>query len=355
MATSLPAYGYEEAFGIAPEVTFGTPVSPSVWWRPVSCTLRANDPLIPLAQATGSSVQVRYSATQPNTFRSMQDVSGTVVLEAEYDDIGYLLNNAIAQEETPVDNTGADNGYEHTWEVDKVPSEMPQSFTAARLTGITGCHYRLKGCMINNLELSVAQGRIATVSMDIIGQTGDTDADTIGTLSAAPFIEYHHSYVRREDTVSSQPTADDDLDDEDAVTDWVFRVENNLRVQQAAGYGARGCRPMIYSAYRRFTLTFSKDFYDSTFYTVHSSSTMPGTFDAVSVYCDSGVDIDVGGQNYDLEIYFPAASLMERNDEYGGGGEVIPESITYEAAVDGSDDICQVIINNNTASYPAAT
>jgi len=352
MAVSPPAYGYEEVFGIAKETTFGTGVNPDVWWRPVSNSLRTKDGPLPLAQASGVTVPFYYAAGTLRGFRGMPDVSGTVVVEAEYDDIGHIFNNAVGTA-TTTDNTGTNNGYEHLFEVAYQAGNMPSSWTIARING-AGDAYRFVGCMVNTLEISSAENRIVTVSMDIVGQAGSQAADAIGTLSAAQFIEMHHSYCRRENAVGTQPDSDDNLDDGNDCADWTFRLENNLRVQQAAGYGVRGTRPLIYSGHRRATLTFNKDWFDDTFYDVINNTTIGSTVDSISVYCDSGTDIDVGGQNYDLEIWLPAAVLVERDDSYGGGGDVIPETVTYEAGFylgTGDNNICHVILNNNTSAY----
>jgi hypothetical protein len=346
MAITTPPMGIGEAFGIGLETTFGTLRAPNIWWRPISNTLMRRDPVLPLSGPTGSVVDL----TTTRGFRGLPDISGTVVVEAEYDDIGFILANAIATptfgNDTPVPDT-----FTHTFTMAAgVPTSTPVSFSAARATDSSDFDTQFTGCMINAIEISGASGRIVTVSMDIVGQQGGaahTD-DTIGTLSTAPFIEFHDSVIRADLTATGQTlnSGDDENAGAEAV-DWVWRLDNNYRRAQAAGNGVRGDREYTFAGYRTSTITFNRDFWDDNYFDEYHDSTLANTFGTIAVYCESD-EFVTGSTPYSLNIQFNAGQVTGHDQPYNGGPDILNENVVVKAGYNGSDAPLVVALVNGT-------
>jgi hypothetical protein len=354
MAINTPPMGIGEAFGIAFETTFGVAVAPTIWWQPVSNTLKRVDPVLQLSGPSGVSV----AKTTTRGFRAKPDISGTVVVEAEYDDIGHILKNTLGAPATsgPTETVV----YGHVYNLlPAIPATMPPSMTCARITGLE--QYQFQGCMVNSLEISGADGRIVNVSMDIIGSTGGSIAvaDTIGTLSADPFIEFYDSIFRVDfSATGTSLTSTYDQKDGANATDWTLRIDNNLRRQQATGpYPAavtniRGDRPYIYSGYRSATMTVSRDFFDDNFFDLYNATTLAGTFGTFGITCVSS-EIITGASTltYSLAMKFQAGQIVGDPQEYNGGPDILGERIVIEAGYDGTNSPVVVNLQNRTSTY----
>jgi hypothetical protein len=356
MAITTPPMGIGEAFGFGFETTFGTAAAQNVWWRPISNTLRRSDPVRPLSGPSGGMMDT----TTTRGFRGKPDISGTVVVEADYNYIGYLLSNAIA---TPTfsDDDPVVDAFTHTFTLAAgITGTTPASFSAARVTDTSNLDSEFTGCMINAIEISAAQDRIVTVSLDIIAQGGAAahTTESIGTLSADPFIEFHDTYVRA-DRASTGQTLDsgDNLDGTSAVPDWTWRLDNNYRRQQAAGDGVRGDREYTFSGYRTSTLTLSRDFADGNYFDKYHESLLVSTFGTFGVYCQSDEFTDgAGGATpFSLAITFSAGQVQEAVQPYPGGPDILNENIVIKAGYNGSDaPVVATLINDseNAASSP---
>ena len=104
---------------------------------------------------------------------------------------------------------------------------------------------------------------------------------------------------------------------------------------------------MIYQGHRRATMTFSKDYINDDFHDILFGATT-AAFDSWSIRMQSDEYI-TGTTPYSLEIWFPAGIVLSSPVEYGGGPDVIPETITVEAAYGGSGAIiCNAILVNGT-------
>lgn len=356
-----PAYGLGKAIGFGWESTYGTEVSPTVWWPSVSFGVTPGDPPLPHAGPTGKTSRFTYDATRPRLFRGTPGNAGTFVVEAEYDDIGVLLSNAIAAP-TSTDNTGGTNeGYAHVFTLPHLPTALTQSFTLVSYEpGNSEANppqnYNYAGCMIDSLEISATGEQIVQVSADVVAQSYSRDTDSHSpSYSAANWIRFHHTVVRYDATVGNVPNSSDDQTGGRAASDWTFRMENGLRRAQAAGGGVRGIREPIAMGYRTATLSFSRDYFNEIMRDKALSSTDAGMFASFSVYADSGTLISAGTQNYDLDIWFPAGLVTGEDPTHGGGPDIIGETVTVEATYGGSSDtICQVTLNNNTTNAAGA-
>lgn len=359
MSVTRPPMGIGEGFGISLEATYGTAAAtaPESWWRPISNTLKRTDPGLPLSGPTGYSVPTTSSG---RIFRGTPDISGTVVLEAEYDFIGLLLQNAVGVPSYAVDTPVA-SSYTHTFSLAAThPSTMPLSFTAARVIEDGGDggnnSVRFTGVMINRMSISGAGGRIVTVSCDMIAQGGASSVqdDTIGSVSGAPFIEFHDSVFRADFGGAGQTlnSSDDQTAGAEAI-DWTWEIDNALRIQQAAGSGVREIRPPVYSGYRMSTLTVNRDFFDDNFFDLYHASSPLNTFGTFGVYCSSDEFI-TGSTPYALEIILHAGRITSPSPPgYDGGPEIVGENVVIEAGYDGTNAPVEINLVNGTTNSEA--
>lgn len=361
MSIAAPAMGYEESIGIAKESTYGTAnATPSFWMRPISCTLKQTDTPKALRGPTGVGVDTLYNATVPRHYRGHRVVSGNLLFEAEYDDIGWFLANAFEAGAftTNVDVNGAAHTgtFLHTFEViaDTVLQNTPAALTISRINGSEDL--RFQGCMIDNLEIAGRADQLVTISLDIIGQSGGNvevaDADTEG-YSAAPFMEYHDVDWRYNATVGTAYTALTAQTGGAAALDWVFRLENRLRAVPSTNLTDRFIREPIYDGYRQVTLKVNRDSFDDTFFNHEFPATEPGSYAAGSIHLESD-EATAGGGVYGFDLFSPSWLVMGEPTEYAGGAGIIPEAITLKAACQtAATAACTVRLANvtNTGSY----
>jgi hypothetical protein len=354
---ALPSYGYERAFGLGWEtVSYGAAVEPDVWFRPTSISLVRKDPALEHSGPTGSQVAYLYDATLPRHWRGLPDCSGTVVCEAEYTDIGYILSNAFGTGATTTNDSPVAGTDTHVFTYPAAtPASMPSSFTLAVINGIE--EHRFVGCHINTLEISGAQDRLVQWSADFICQDGgDTDvADTIGTLSSDPWIEYSDADLLYNATVAGAPATEDS--GKEAI-EWTFRLENNLLARGGTGQGGRYIREPIYSGLRRATFTFTRDYQDNQWFNKMMSASEAAT--PGNAYCAlqikmTSIEYITGTTPWSLELDAPAVLILDAPVEYGGGTDVEPETITGVVAYDGSNAPCTATLVNDTngAAYEA--
>lgn len=351
MGTS-PPYGAGDFFGMVSEnpTEFGTAVDPAVFWRPISNSLKRKDPWRPLSGPTGFA----WPMSTLRAFRGKPDISGTVVLEADYDFVGWLLKHTLG---TVVGAATDTTALTHSFVMGpSIPTTTATSFTCARGTEF-GDDLQYSGCVIEALEFSGAQDRLVTVSADIIAAKGGTVGvpETIGTLSTEPWIEYDDSVFRAD--FGATGAALDDGDDQTgraAVTDWTVRIENNYRREQATGDSTalyRGDREYIHAGHRRAILTLSRDYVDDNFFDVYHDSTLADTFATYAIHLLSDEIAGSTTTAYSLDLLFNAGHIVDGMNEYPGGPEALNETITIEAGYNGSDDPFAATLVNQHASY----
>ncbi|QDP48292.1 MAG: hypothetical protein Unbinned4944contig1000_16 [Prokaryotic dsDNA virus sp.] len=121
-------------------------------------------------------------------------VTGSLELEATYDNMGFFLDACMGASAT----TGPASGlYEHTYTLGDVPTHG----TTLRLQrGTSDYSESFEGVVFNTMSLSVTAGEHMTLSMDMIGETSnDTEGprgDTTLSFSAPSkenLVLHHHS------------------------------------------------------------------------------------------------------------------------------------------------------------------
>ena len=348
-----PAWGWQEAIGIGEETTAGTRVAPTVWFHPIDFSLTANDPAIPVETAGYPAAMVYGSATASaaanRKIRGTPDVSGGLTVLAEADDIGWLLKNAFGEVST-ADN---DPYYAHTYTMDGSDPSMPPSLTVHRNYGGAPMENSFTGCHANALEISGTPGEPLKVTVDFLGMTYDlSTASTTGSVSTAPLFQFSDCKFRYNESPSTTLASGDDEDGDNAIHSFTFRIENSLRAQQSAT-GSRQIREPEWSGFRRVSLTVDMDLRNTTWQTLWNDGAGTGGFVTAGIWCDSGTEAD-DGTNYSLALTLPAAKLLTGpNPAYGGGADILTQSLEFEGAWDAvsGNTAASAVLVNTTSTY----
>ena len=350
-------YGWQEEVQFLPEVNYGeedTSTPTVVAFRAVSFDLTCTDPPVQLGGVPGVPFGWRYDATRPREMKGVPDVSGSIVLECEYDDLGWLLKNVLGDPTT----TGS-GPYTHTYTVASTVQDMEDSFTIIRRTGQT--RQAFYGCHIDAIEIGATNGEIAKVTVEVVGQTHDNASthNSAGTLSSVPFLEFHESSIRYHASTGTASAEANNLDSGNQPSSWSWRFEKNLRKEAAAGTAdssnnlVRGIREPVPAGFFTSKLTFSRDWTNDNFYDMVFAEGTAG-YGSFAGHFES--DEQASGTNYSLDAWFPAGRVISGPTTHGGGADIITEDIEVEAAYGGSStDTCKVVLVNDTDDYADAS
>ena len=349
-----PPIGLQEAIGLGIETTYGTGVSPGVWFRPISNSLKRAWVPLPMAGVAGSSAAIVYGAI-PRAIRAAPIIAGQLVFEAEYDDLVWVLRGIYGA----VVDSGAGTPWTHTFEVaEGAPAPTTPSFTFARVNGMEDLEYT--GCKLAGLTLAGTPGSVVTVTLDVVGQDGgDVEAaDDPATegFSAAPYLEFQHSNLLYAAAVSTpltvathaQGSAASSPVGDKAPYDWSFSTQHVLRILEEPGTGL--IREPVRAGFSTTTLTFNRDWADDEFLDKMANA------DIANAFGSFGVNV-TKDSNSICDIQIGHGLLMgDQNTEFSGGGDVIPEAITVQAAdpIPTAEPVVSVAITNTTETYPDA-
>jgi hypothetical protein len=340
--------GHDEAFGVGVEdIAYGT-ASAAIdhWFRPASNTYKAKPRVGPLLGPSGKMVPLRYvSASAYRHFADVPDRSGTVVLEAEYDDMGFILANVFGNP-TTTDDADVTSATHVFLLPDATPANMPYSLSTARVTGLEDT--QLVGGMINTWTLRGQPGQYVTQSCDFVGSGGGLIEvnDTIGTLSTAPWLEFYHSKIQ----VSTDLTAGNlaDLSTGGDIESWSLTMNNNLLIEEAAGAGTWSIRPPIWNDFRICELEFTHRLVsDEMWNLIHPTLGEDARYKYVRLLLDTGVSAG-GAGNWSLQVDFTAGAFLGEPHEYPGGGGAIPETVRIQAGSNSTNNPVEVTLINNT-------
>jgi hypothetical protein len=303
-----------------------------------------------------------YDSTLPREFKGIPDCSGDITWEADYDDLGWVLKNAM--QVTPSTIAYDTNGFEHTFAAPTSADVPVQSFSIHRESGLTDADANneigelFRGCHIDKLTLTGEPGQLVQATIGVIGQNSVLEATDAPTYSTAPWIEYHETSIGSSATpdVATVPTAGVLSESPNDASSWTFEIENNLRAVGAAGLGRRAIREPINSGYRTFRLTITKDWIDREWYDAFIAEGTAGYYNiGITLLSDtlgSWGSATVGPQ---LEIHLPSARVLSPPPEFGGGPDIIQEELIFEGAWGTTAGICSVILSNSLSAYADAS
>ena len=188
MATSS-YFGRNSFVGAAIESTYGTAVTTPTVTRPIiSCSM-----LRQVEKVERANLRVMGTAgLRPGHYIVSDKVTGSLELEATYDNVGFFIHHALGESAT---SSGTVNT--HTYSM----GEVPAAGTTLRLQrGTSDYSETFEGVVYNTLTMSCAAGEAMTLSLDMLGETSnDTEGprgDTTLTMtdpSKENLVLHHHA------------------------------------------------------------------------------------------------------------------------------------------------------------------
>ena len=176
--------GYGSLVGFAPETTYGTAVSPTVWLRLISASINRERPQIPRPHLHGGTGRVAHGYTVER-----DDVSTTLVVEGSFSGIGLLLRLAMGPAPT---STGA-GPYAHPFLLGNVLASG--TFHIYRGTDAFGTlterFVKIAGAMVDRLTLRVQTGQVVRLEIELIGQATTYDDQSTPSVTVPSPILYH--------------------------------------------------------------------------------------------------------------------------------------------------------------------
>jgi hypothetical protein len=368
--------GAVEWFGIGFEATYGTGVEPTVFYRPGSNTLRATPVTEALLGPSGAFARFRYDASLPRHLRLPSDRSGQVVLELDYDDVGWLLTNLMVQ---PSGAVFAVNGGESTWTMPGsgpvptnspgsgnpyVASSPPTAMTCVRNHGLTNRDYKIGGCLINKAVFRGQAGSLVTATLDIVGATGGEPYTPIGTnyengstptFSAAPFIEHFHSDIGVSTNLAAPVTNDFYANTGGDVSEWTLTYDNQYDISPSAGGGTLGIRFPTWQSAPQITLEYTHRWTTAKEFDLYHPTAEPSRYKYVRLRMQHPTSQAGNGSGSPatktLWFDMPAGFFLGDPPTYDGGTGFIEQHVRVEAAGGGtalSGAIIQAKLFNDT-------
>lgn len=324
---TLPALGFDEVIGIGKESsTYGTAAAPSVWFRPLSFDPGVDDSLIASPAGAGAGVPFAYgySSTDPRAYERTRVVRPTWSFEAEADDIGWILEAMLG--------TGSHSTPDaelHQFDaITSVPANMPDALTVVHGNTVQDLGYT--GCRIATFELAArSDPGIIVCTLGMIGQSFADDSVGSPSYSAAPFLEYTNCSVRTDTATTIPHTSADDLTGGEAAVDWTLRIGTPVR--EAPQVGSALIREPFWNDYWSAELEINKDWFSTDQYDVMIHATKASRFLSASVFMDTNI-VAGGGENYSLEWEAQTVLLQGDVPGYGGGADVLPETLRFMVA-----------------------
>ena len=165
-------FGRNSFVGVAVETTWGTAVTTPTVTRPIiSCSMLRQVEKVERANLRVAGV----AGLRKGHYLVSDKVSGSLELEATYDNVGYFLDAALGASAT----TGPASGlYEHTYTM----GDVPVAGTTLRLQrGTSDYSETFEGTVFNTLTMSCAAGEHMSMTLDMMSETS---SDTSPSLRA---------------------------------------------------------------------------------------------------------------------------------------------------------------------------
>lgn len=367
---TVPIMGAVEWFGLGFETVYGTmPTdatinSSGVFFRPGSNTLRATPVTEQLLGPSGSFARFQYNSTLPRHLRLPSDRSGQVLLELDYDDVGWILSNLICQ---PIGIVFAASGGMSFWPMPGAgpaasgTSSPPPSMTTIRNHGLANRDYKIGGCLINKAVFRGQAGQLVTATLDIVGatggepgdagigqnyDTGDAPTPIVPTFSQAPFIEHIHSDI----FVSTQAgglgvpaTTDGYANTGGDVSEWTLTYDNQYDISPSAGGGTLGIRFPTWQSAPLITLEYTHRWSSAKEFNLYHPTAETGRYRYVRLQMShptsnagDGSGAPPHPSKKTLRFDMPAGFFLGDPPTYDGGTGFIEQHVRVEAAGGGT-------------------
>ena len=330
MATSS-YFGRNSFVGIGLESSaYGTAAAEAAVTRPIiSCSMLRQIEKVPRPNLRVAGV----AGLRKGHFIASDKVTGSLAIEATYDNCGYFMNQALGASSSDVSGTPE----VHTYTMGDVPINGNTLF----LQRGTGDNYeRFEGCVINTLTCSVATGEAMTMEMELIGETSTSSAgnarhDSPSLTFAEPTNEnlvlHHHAGTLN---WNSQTIT---------LMDFEYKLENGLAERMRLG--SLLTKQPVQSDYRSATITVSFETDDATYH-----SFIADTVSDCVVTFNNGISSPAANER-EMKFSLNAAYIESYTDEVTETG-LVTASVTFRAQADGTSGLAlgTNIITKNAAS-----
>jgi len=312
MATSS-YFGRNSFVGAALETTYGTAVDAATVTRPIiSCSMLRQVEKVERANLRVAGV----AGLRKGHYIVSDKVSGSLELEATYDNIGFFLHHALGASST---SAGTPNTHTYTM------GDVPVAGTTIRLQrGTSDYSETFEGTVFNTLTMSCAAGEVMSLSLDMIAETS---ADTSPSLrargnTALTFIDPTYENLILHNHAGTLGWNSQTF----TLIDFEYKLENGLSDRMRLG--SLLTKQPVQSDYRSSTITVSFETDDINGYQAFIADAV----DDLTVTFDNGAS---SGDEREITFSLNAAYIESYTDEISETG-LVTASVTFKAQGDGA-------------------
>ena len=331
MATSS-YFGRNSFVGVGVESPYGTAnMTPTVTRPIISCSM-----LRQVEKVERGNLRVAGVAGLRKGHYIVSDkVTGSLELEATYDNIGYFLDAAMGASST---SGPADGSYEHTYTM----GDVPVAGTTLRLQrGTSDYSETFEGAVINTLTMSCAAGEAMTCSRELLAETS---SDTSPSLRARGNTGLSFSDPTKENLVLHHHASTLGWNSQTfTLIDFEYKLENGLSDRMRLG--SLLTKQPVQSDYRSVTMTVTIETDDIQGYQQFIADTVA---DAEVTFNN---DLSSGDERV-MQFTLNEAYIESYTDEISETG-LITASVTFKAQGDGSSGLAlgtRMIVMNEAST-----
>ena len=327
MATSS-YFGRNSFVAVAAESDYGTANETYDVKRPiVSCSMLRTLDKVPRPNLTVAGA----NGLRKGHYIANETVTGSLELECTYDNLGYFLHHLMGASAT---SGGSPNTHTYTL------GDVPVAGTTMALQRGTGDNYEVfEGVVLNNGTFSCAAGELMSLSLDLIGETGQARKSSPSLSYADPTNEnlVLHNHLTSHGLAWNSQNID--------LIDFEFKIEN--AISERMRLGSRVTKQPVVSDYRSVTCTVSFETDDATY-----ASFISDTQADLEVVFDTGLS---GASKRQIGFNLNAAYIESYTDEVSETG-LVTASVTFRGEADGSSALAlgASISVQNVVSTPVA-
>ena len=323
-------FGRNSFIGAAQESGWGTRNFTSTVSRPIiSCSMMRQLEKVERANLRVAGV----AGLRQGHYLASDKVTGSLELEATYDNLGYFLDAALGSSASS--SADGDGIRTHTYSM----GDVPVAGTTLRLQrGTSTYNETFTGVVFNNLTMSCAAGEAMTMSLEMIGKTSLDDegprGDTTLTMtdpSKENLVLHHHAGTLGWNSQNFE------------LIDFEYKLENGIA--ERLRLGSLTTKQPVQSDFRNATITVSFETDDIQGYKAFLDDVVG---DLSIVFNNDGAAGNLRTMTFNLNKCY----IETYTDEISEVG-LVTASVTFKAQGDGgagTDMGTQVIVKNEAAT-----
>ena len=309
-------FGRNSFVGIGPESTYGTPAAEAAITRPIiSCTMLRNIEKVPRPHLKVSGV----AGLRKAHYITKDSSTGSLEIEATYDNVGYFLKAALGAGATAADDGDASTPRVHTYTMGDVPIEGNTLFLQR---GTSDNYERFEGVVINTMSCAVAAGEHMTMTFDLMGETSSSSAGTARHDSPSlSFVDPSNENLVLHHHAGTLSYRSQNI----TLIDFEYSLENGLAERMRLG--SLNTKQPTQADFRNATMTVTFETDDATYQKFISDE----EGDAVLTF-NNGLS---GANEREMKFSLNNAYIESYTDEISEAG-LITASVTLRAQGDGT-------------------